>query len=113
MDGSNDGSPIVKRAPEIGIGNLIVEGGLERREGAVDGIEDDLLAEFGEDAFFSDDELYSILLAYAVSKISQPSLIPVSKKVCMLQGVTDSCTNDNTISFYNRYSLAHCNSSYV
>lgn len=57
MDGAYDGSPVVKRAPEIGIGNLVVEGGLERREGAVNGIEDNLLAEFGEDAFFSNDEL--------------------------------------------------------
>jgi hypothetical protein len=57
MDGANDGSPVVKRAPKIGICNLVVKGGLERREGAVNGIEDDLLAEFGEDAFFSNDEL--------------------------------------------------------
>lgn len=71
VDGANDGSPVVKRAPKIGIGNLVVEGGLERREGAVDGIEDDLLAEFGEDAFFSDDELHSILLAYIVSGIDE------------------------------------------
>lgn len=57
MDGANDGSPVVKGAPKVGIGNLVVEGGLERREGAVNGIEDNLLAEFGEDAFFSNDEL--------------------------------------------------------
>lgn len=71
MYGANHGSPVIKRAPKIRIGNLVVEGGLERREGAINGIEDDLLTKLGEDAFFSNDELQSILLAYIVPGIDE------------------------------------------
>lgn len=70
MYGADNSSPVVKGAPKIRTGNLVVEGGLERRAGAINGIEDNLLAELGEDAFFRNDELQSIgLLACTVSGI--------------------------------------------
>lgn len=47
MYGADNGSPVIKGAPKIRIGNLVVENGLERRKGAINCIEDDLLAELG------------------------------------------------------------------
>lgn len=44
---ADNGSAVIKGAPKVRIGNLVVEGRLERREGAINCIEDDLLAELG------------------------------------------------------------------
>jgi hypothetical protein len=69
MIGPHDGPPVVERAPEVRVGNVVVEGRLEGRDGAVGRFEDDLLAEVGDDALLGDGELpckcnFDVMLAF-------------------------------------------------
>lgn len=57
MYGADNRSTVVEGAPEIMVANVVVERRFEGREGSVHSIEDDLLAEVGEHAFFGDGEL--------------------------------------------------------
>lgn len=69
MYGANNRSSFVEGAPDTKVGNLVVERVPESRAGAVNGVEDDLLAELGEDAFFGDGELQIFPLALSSPNI--------------------------------------------
>jgi hypothetical protein len=58
VNGADNSPAVVEIAPEIRVGDLVVERGLEGRDRAVDGVEDDLLTEVGDDGLFGDGELY-------------------------------------------------------